>query len=372
MDAVDVVVVGGGPAGSVCAGRLRGAGADVVVLDRARFPRTKPCGGWVTPPIFERLGLAPDAYAQGRTLQAFSAFRTGRIGGPALVTDYGEPVSFGILRSEFDHFLLERAGVPLRSGSPVASLRREGGGWILDERIRAKVVVGAGGHFCPVARLLNEGSSEGSLVVAQEVEFRLDAAHRSGCRVAPEVPELYFCSDLRGYGWCVRKGDYLNVGLGRRDPQGLTTHVREFVAFLGRAGRVSSALPSRWLGHAYWLYESPLRRVVGDGLLLVGDAAGLAVPSSGEGIRPAVESGLLAADVLLAAGGRSTRSDLEPYGDALKARFGPPRRRLDLSPRLARPLGRLLLGDRWFTRHFVLDRWFLQRTLAEATVRRAA
>jgi flavin-dependent dehydrogenase len=305
-------------------------------------------------------------------LQAFSAFRTGRIGGPALVTDYGEPVSFGILRSEFDHFLLERSAAPLRTESPVASLRRENDGWVLDERIRARVVVGAGGHFCPVARLLNTGSSAASLVAAQEVEIRLDAANRSGCRVAPEAPELYFCSDLRGYGWCVRKGDYLNVGLGRRDPHGLLAHVRDFVAFLGRAGRVTASLPSRWLGHAYWLYEGPARRVVGDGLLLVGDAAGLAVPSSGEGIRPAVESGLLAAEALLGARGRYTRSDLEPYGEALRARYGPPRRRLDLPPTLARPLGHLLLGDPFFTRHFVLDRWFLQRTAAAPAARRAA
>jgi flavin-dependent dehydrogenase len=205
------------------------------------------------------------------------------------------------------------------------------------------------------------------------VEFRLDPARASACRVQPEAPELYFCPDLRGYGWCVRKGDYLNVGLGRRDPRSLAAHVRDFVAFLSREGRIQSDLPSRWSGHAYWLHEGPPRRVVGDGLLLVGDAAGLAVPSSGEGIRPAVESGLLAAEALVAAHGRYASPDLAPYVDALKARFGPPRRRLDLPPALARPLGRLLLADEWFTRHFVLDRWFLQRTLAPAlALRRAA
>jgi flavin-dependent dehydrogenase len=371
MDVVDVAVVGGGPAGSACAGRLRAAGLDVVVLDRARFPRTKPCGGWVTPGIFDALGLVPDAYARGRTLQAFTAFRTGGMGGRAVTTDYGQPVSFGVLRSEFDHYLLDRSGAPVRSGRTVSAFRQDRGEWVMDEALRAKVVVGAGGHFCPVARLLNEGRAEGSLVVAQEVEFRLDARERAGCRVLPEVPELYFCDDLRGYGWCVRKGDYLNVGLGRRDPRGLQAHVRDFVAFLSREGRLTSALPSRWLGHAYWLYEGPPRRVVGDGLLLVGDAAGLAVPSSGEGIRPAVESGLIASRTLLAANGRYTRQDLAPYGEALKTRFGPPRRRVDLPPALARPLGRLLLGDRWFTRHFVLDRWFLQRG-AEAPARQAA
>jgi 2-polyprenyl-6-methoxyphenol hydroxylase-like FAD-dependent oxidoreductase len=101
--------------------------------------------------------------------------------------------------------------------------------------------------------------------------------------------------------------------------------------------------------------------VIGDALLLVGDAAGVAAPASGEGIRPAIESGLLAAEAVLAARGRYGREDLEPYRQALDARFGPWRRRLELPRLAAGPLGRMLLGARWFARHVVLDRWFLQR-----------
>jgi flavin-dependent dehydrogenase len=136
----------------------------------------------------------------------------------------------------------------------VTNLRRGRESWIVDEEVRAPLVVGAGGHFCPVGRFLNGSPRPHGLVLAQEVEFRLDAAQRAACAVLPEVPELYFCPDLRGYGWCVRKGDYLNLGLGRRDALRLPDHLREFVAFLVGRRRIPAVLPSRWQGHAYQLH----------------------------------------------------------------------------------------------------------------------
>ncbi|HEY7515252.1 MAG TPA: FAD-dependent oxidoreductase, partial [Vicinamibacteria bacterium] len=88
MRSPDVLIVGGGPAGSSCATRLQAAGLDVLVLDRAVFPRDKPCAGWITPGTLETLGLAAEEYAEERTLQPFTAFRTGRMGGPRVVTRY--------------------------------------------------------------------------------------------------------------------------------------------------------------------------------------------------------------------------------------------------------------------------------------------
>jgi flavin-dependent dehydrogenase len=359
MESCDVLIVGGGPAGSSCARRLQQAGLDVLVRDRASFPRDKPCAGWLTPGVLETLGFDVEEYASGRTLQAFTGFRTGRIGGRGVLTRYDRPVSFGIRRCEFDDYLLERSGARFRGGAPVAGLARAGSDWIVDDAIRTPLVVGAGGHFCPVGRLLNGPPAPAAVVVAQELEFRLDAREASGCQVLPEIPELYFCSDLKGYGWCVRKGDHLNVGLGRRDAVGLTAHVRDFVDFLVRQERIPRRMPS-WKGHAYLLLEGPPRRLVADGLLLVGDAAGLAVPASGEGIRAAVESGLLAAETIVSSAGRYAYEDLGPYAVAVEERLGRRQERLALPPRVAELLGRPLLSLGWFARHVILDRWFLQ------------
>ena len=95
-------------------------------------------------------------------------------------------------------------------------MRRENNRWIVNERIVTPLVIGAGGHFCPVARQLGARPGRGELAVtAQEIEFEMDAGQGAACRIRPERPELFFCSDMKGYGWCFRKGDYLNIGLGR-------------------------------------------------------------------------------------------------------------------------------------------------------------
>ena len=108
----DAIIVGGGPAGSTCARELRIAGWNVVVVDRAQFPRDKVCAGWLTPEVFPLLELDPVEYRNaGLTLQGISAFRTGVIGRPLIETRYGRTVSYAVRRCEFDDFLLRRARV---------------------------------------------------------------------------------------------------------------------------------------------------------------------------------------------------------------------------------------------------------------------
>lgn len=352
------MVVGGGPAGSTCAGVLHRAGWKVAVLDRARFPRDKVCAGWVTPDVFRLLELEPREYAaRGLTIQDIRGFRTGVLGAGTVATRYDGVVSYAIRRCEFDDFLLRRSGAEIRDGAPLVALRREGTHWIVNDTLSAPVVVGAGGHFCPVARQLRAGDGGSPPIVAKEAEFLCPAP---GAGIDGEMPELFFCHDLEGYGWCVRKGDYLNVGLGRRTPEGFGAHVRGFVAFLQRRYGVDAAA-ARWRGHAYLAGGSGSRPLVDRGIVLIGDAAGLAYPESGEGIRPAVASGRLAAEMLLAEAGRRGAPVLAGYAEAI-GRLHPPAPRLPPPLRtVSAALGRQLLRSRRFTRRVLLDRWFLRR-----------
>ena len=140
MQNCEVLIVGGGPAGSSCAGRLVQAGLDVLVIDRKTFPRDKTCAGWVTPQVFDVLGVDPDDYANSHVCQPITGFRTGMIGGDEIGTEYGRIVSYGIRRCEFDHFLLERSGAPCRFGETVhdsASRRHRLDRERLDPRRRA-------------------------------------------------------------------------------------------------------------------------------------------------------------------------------------------------------------------------------------------
>jgi flavin-dependent dehydrogenase len=362
METCDVLVVGGGPAGSSCAWKLRQAGFDVIVIDRSVFPRDKVCAGWITPQVIEALNIDCADYRQGRTLQAITGFRTGWIGrGGNVETAYDRPVSFGIRRCEFDHYLLRRSGACLKLGAGVSTLRRDAGQWVANGSLKAPMLVGAGGHFCPVARLLNGPIEHAPIVVAQEGEFPVEA-DKASWPVGAEVPELYFCRDLKGYGWCFRKGRYINIGLGRLDRQSLPKACAEFAAFLRARGRIPGDAVWRWLGHAYLIAAAPRRRVLDEGVLLVGDAAGLAYPQSGEGIRPAIESGLLAAAAIIEAGGCYPRERIESYERRLAERYGSGSHTYASKTVVSAVASRLLprvLGIPWVVRHLVLDRWFL-------------
>jgi geranylgeranyl reductase family protein len=361
----EAIVVGGGPAGSTFAGALAAAGLDVVVLDQAQFPRHKVCAGWITPGVVDALALDLQDYGRTRVLQRITRFRTGIVGGRVLETEYGRTVSYGILRCEFDAYLLRRSGAAVQEGTRVGTIEREGRDWIVNGETRGPLLVGAGGHFCPVARHLGARRERDPVVVAQEIELPLTGDQERETAVRGDTPELYFCTDLKGYGWAFRKGDRLNVGLGRLDRQALTAHVAAFRDFLVSTRRVPSDLPARWNGHAYLLYEARRPRVVEDGAVLVGDAAGLAYAASGEGIRPAVESGLLAAETVLSARGQYGREDLEPYRRALAARFGTGERRIfpPVPAGLVAAAGRRLFRTGWFAKRVVLDRWFLHADL---------
>jgi flavin-dependent dehydrogenase len=363
MDSCDVLIVGGGPAGSACAGRLVQAGLDVLLLDRQAFPRPKPCAGWITPTVLEVLAIDPGEYRQGRVLQAIANFRTGLIHGPEVVTRYGHTVSYGILRSEFDHYLLQRSAVSRELDTPVSILVRHDGGWLVNGRIRARLLVGAGGHYCPVARLLGARIGREPVIVAQAAEFAMTPDQERFCRTPADTPALFFCRDMRGYGWLFRKGRFLNVGLGRMDAHHLGSHTREFCTFLQQRGDLPTGSDPRFQGHAYRLYQRQGGRTcMGDGVLLIGDAAGLAQPQSGEGILPAIESALLASDTILAAKGDYRRDNLEPYNARLAGHFGGEGMEIPSSQiysGLLRFLGAKLLASSWFARHVVLDHWFL-------------
>jgi geranylgeranyl reductase family protein len=354
----DALVVGGGPAGSTCARILRKAGWTVIVADRARFPRDKVCAGWLTPEVFPLLGLDPAEYrASGGTLQEITGFRTGVIGTPLVETRYDRTVSYAIRRCEFDDFLLRRAEVRVLDATPVVSLRRGPRGWIANDEIETRVIVGAGGHFCPVARQIGGGPDTTHPIVAREAEFRLP---RNETHVAASTPQLLFSRDLRGYAWCVQKGDYLNVGIGHRDSSHFNRRLDEFMEYLGRALKLRQPPDARWRGHAYLASGAGARPFIGEGVLLVGDAAGLAYPKSGEGIRPAIESGRLAADALIAANGRYGVDDLQPYADSLRRLHPPSPEGAGHHRTASAAVGRVLLGSAFFTRRILLDRWFLQ------------
>lgn len=356
MESCEVLVVGAGPAGSTCARVLTDAGLSVLVLDRDQFPRDKPCAGWITPAVLQALRIDPQAYRAERLLQEISSFRTGLMYRKGIDTDYGRTVSYAIRRSEFDRYLLLLSGARTLLGEQVAALEREKDGWLVNGWIRARMVVGAGGHLCPVARALGALPGREPAIAALVAEF---PTKREGA-AAPGKVLISFTPDLAGYGWLLRKGSFLNVGLGSFNAKDVRRQTVEFLEHLRERGELPEDAAGLLKGHAYLPYlRTGGRRMVAQGALLIGDAAGVSYPESGEGILPAVETALLAAQTVLSASGDYRQEMLEPYAAAVSRRFGACGCDLQLPQGVKRLAGSAILSSRWLTRRLVLDRWFL-------------
>jgi len=298
MRTCDVLIVGGGPAGSTAAWQLRRAGADVLVLDRERFPRLKLCAGWITPEVVRELEF--DLAAYPHRLLTFPRLRVhlGRLHVPVAC------VQHSIRRVEWDAWLLERSGAEVVQHN-VRHIVADGDGYLIDDAFRCRFLVGAGGTRCPVYRELfrelNPRASELQIVTLEQ-EIRYDWQD-SDCHL------WFFDHGLPGYSWYVPKEQgWLNVGLGgiaermKKGGQDLRAHWAHLAAQLERGLAPGAHYDPG--GYSYYL-RGRVEVVRRGNAFITGDAAGLATRDLGEGIGPAVRSGLRAARAIVAG---------EPYG----------------------------------------------------------
>jgi flavin-dependent dehydrogenase len=322
MIRADVLIVGGGPAGAACAWRLRQHNVDCLVLDRHEFPRAKPCAGWITPEVLQDLRLDLPEYPYGLT--RFTSFQVS-FRGLKFKSPGGQ---YAIRRYEFDDWLLRRSGAPFRVHN-VQTIAQVSDGFVVDGEFFGKYLVGAGGTHCPVCRTLFEPTharAKELLIVALEEEFPYAYSDKRGC--------LWFFEErLAGYAWYVPKANgYVNVGIGgkaedlKAKGDTIKNHWNRLVEKLDRLGLVRGHT-YKPIGYSYYLRQ-PAKELRRDNAFLLGDAAGLATLDMGEGIRPAIRSGLLAADAI-AQGADYSVASIPQYSLPALMRVGFPR----LTPR---------------------------------------
>jgi geranylgeranyl reductase family protein len=290
----DVIVAGGGPAGSTAARECAARGLDVLLLDRADFPRDKPCGGAVSLRAARLLPFDLTPVVERVVYEV----RLSR-GGPKRVFcgRSSEPLALLTRRSRLDAFLVERAcaaGATWRPGTALREVECTPGRVVVRAGaacFEARTLVAADGANGPTARLAGLAGGrrlavayEGNLAPPGGLPARWEACFGFDAGVLPG-----------GYGWIFPKGDHLNLGLGGWQP--LAPLLRDRLEDLACAyGFDPAALVERRGFHLP--FRTPEAPLAAGNVLLVGDAAGLVDPFNGEGIYGAFRSGRAAAEAI--------------------------------------------------------------------------
>jgi geranylgeranyl reductase family protein len=312
VERFDVVVVGAGPAGSTAAYRLSSAGARVLLVDKARFPRDKPCGGGLTLRAVRELPLPVDPVVEHVVDRMSFRFRYGT----SFERGSGEPLVLMTQRRRLDHFLAEQAaaaGTDFRD-QVKATVEDERTVRVDGERVHAEILIGADGANGTTARTLGLGGG-----------YAYGVAYEGNVPYGPVPDERYrglaaieLGTIPGGYGWVFPKGDHVNVGVGGWESAGPT--LRGELRTLCKRHAIDEAAVESLRGH-----RLPLRRpgalLARGRALLVGDAAGLVDPLSGDGMFEGFLSSRLAAEAALdVLAGRA--ETVEPYGRALAQALG--------------------------------------------------
>jgi geranylgeranyl reductase family protein len=289
----DVIVVGAGPAGATLAYELARQGMDVLILEKERLPRYKACAGGITVKTAKLLGFDFGSVTR-------DTVRSARIvcgGRHSFTKSYPKPLIYMVMRDEFDQFLVQRAreaGAKLAESERVRRIQATEHGVEVeaaDRTLTAQVVVGADGARSLVAAsaglmqrvdlgigLEAETSVPGQRLVQWEGLMGLDLGHVRG-----------------GYGWVFPKKDHLSVGVGSplRQARRLKSGYQAVLKSHDLKDCPATRIRSHWL---------PVRRrgmaIQSGRCLLLGDAAGLVDPVTGEGIYNAVRSARIAAPVI--------------------------------------------------------------------------
>jgi geranylgeranyl reductase family protein len=326
----DVVVVGGGPAGAAAAITLARAGRDVVVVDRARFPRDKCCGDGLTAGALrhlEALGLRPDTVASWQTVDdVWVRSPSGRA--VCFPMPRGQGVFAAVAeRADLDAALLDvarAAGAKVHDGHGLTGARAVDGHIELDVDglglVRAPYAIGADGMWSPLRKALD---AEEAGYLGEWHAFR---QYFSG--VGPKAADLWvwFEADLLpGYAWSFPlPNGRANVGFGIQRSSGIPVRrMKElWPDLLGRAAVRDVLGPDAVAEAPHRAWPIPARvdkaRLHAGRALFVGDAAAATDPMTGEGIAQALVTGRLAADAIQRGGPNHAENVAAAYERAVR------------------------------------------------------
>lgn len=330
----DLVVIGGGPAGSSAARRAAELGLQVLLVEKEQFPRFKACGGALSARAESFLGFDVPAWIRERDIYGARVHYKGQVA--EAHSHYR--VATLVTRSVFDSFLLDKAvevGVSLDMGSAVMKLE-ERSEFVQVHTERGQILA----RFVIVA--------EGAQGILQRVVQGAERPARYACLMT-EIPvsedesdrpmDIYFGVAPRGYGWLFPHRDYVSVGVGglATRHQGLREVMSAFLQANGFCGEY------KLRGHIVPV-GGVKRSLHSQRVLLAGDAAGFVDAFLGEGIAYAIRSGQIAAAVVGQSLAAKSLEVIREYPKQCAAGFGDDLRQALLLAELVHRFPDLFLG----------------------------
>ena len=312
----DCIVVGAGPAGGSAAYHLAKAGHSVLVLDKANFPRDKSCGGGVSPAIAQWFDFDFAPVVQNHVSQVKYTFK---MGDPAEVELEGVTPMWMVQRAQFDNFLIEQAtgkGVEFKSGVEVTGATLNGETWQVqtsDGTFEGKYLIAADGVNSTVAKLI--GMENGSTIAAASLHVPGEVSDRRS-----KTAFFDFGSLKNGFMWCFPKADGYSFSAAYvRNPKGKPDELKkQLTKYAGLFDLDASQ--GEYKEHPLNLWDKE-RTLHSDRALLAGEAAGMVDPLIGEGIRPAMYTGVRAAGAVIGALGGDANA-LAGYSESVNQEWG--------------------------------------------------
>ncbi|MFW9831048.1 MAG: geranylgeranyl reductase family protein [Candidatus Thorarchaeota archaeon] len=328
----DVIVVGAGPAGSIAAYKCARLGLRVLLIDKAVYPRDKPCGGGISVRSIEALKTAGIKIPSYLVEQEIFGLNLMGPDGIPFVLKCSRRLAYIVKRGRFDHFLAKeavRTGAEFLDGCPLIQIKQFPDQIICQTKkgnFRGRLVIGADGAASTVGRLtgLRKPVKANEIGVAVEVDVPISERLWDAV-LDPTLIIVWFLNIPYGYFWAFPRKQSLSVGVG-----GMADR-------LGNAPKLLRGLSKRFCKH-FNIQPFTLQNIKGHMLpvfrklipltsnrvLLIGDAAGFIDTFSGQGICYALESGLIAAHVAeqITRKNQKLPEALSNYSTLINRRFG--------------------------------------------------